>query len=114
MNWELWRLTSEQQKQLEKFLETLLLWNKKMALVSQSDPRQIHTKHFADCLFAGQWVGNARRILDLGSGAGFPGIIFSILCRDASVTMVDSNRKKVSFLVDVIAQARLTNARAIE
>lgn len=85
-----------------------------MALVSQSDARQIQIKHFADCLFAGQWAGGFPRILDLGSGAGFPGIILSILHREATVTMVDSNRKKISFLTEVIARMRITNARAIE
>jgi 16S rRNA (guanine527-N7)-methyltransferase len=100
--------------QLRIYLERLMLWNSRVALVSQTAPREIVCKHFADSLFAARSCGSRDRIIDLGSGAGFPGLVIAIAIPDASVCLVESRRKKASFLNEVIASARVNNALAVE
>lgn len=100
--------------QLRIYLERLMLWNPRVALVSQAAPREIVCKHFADSLFAARSCGSNDRIIDLGSGAGFPGLVIAIAIPEASVCLVESRRKKASFLSEVIGAARVNNARAVE
>jgi 16S rRNA (guanine527-N7)-methyltransferase len=100
--------------QLRIYIERLMLWNSRVALVSQAAPRQIVCKHFADSLFAARRCNDSDRIVDLGSGAGFPGLVIAIAMPEVSVCLVESRRKKVSFLHEVIAAARVNNARPVE
>jgi 16S rRNA (guanine527-N7)-methyltransferase len=101
-------------RQFRIYMERLMLWNSRVALVSQTDPQQIVCKHFVDSLFAALKCEGGDRIVDLGSGAGFPGLVAAIVRPEISVCLVESRRKKVSFLNDVIAAAKVENARAVE
>jgi 16S rRNA (guanine527-N7)-methyltransferase len=107
-------LTDGQVDQLERYLACLLHWNRRISLVSQKDPAVILDKHFADSLHAAETCRGAESLLDVGAGAGFPGLPISIARPDLQVTLVDSSRKKVSFLVDAIRAAGVGNARAVE
>jgi 16S rRNA (guanine527-N7)-methyltransferase len=107
-------LSQARMAQLRIYIERLMLWNSRVALVSQTAPREIVCKHFADSLFAARSCRNSDRIIDLGSGAGFPGLVIAIAVPEATVCLVEARRKKASFLNEVIAAARVNNARAVE
>jgi 16S rRNA (guanine527-N7)-methyltransferase len=91
-------LSATQIDQLRAYLDVLLFWNRKLALVSQSDPRQIIDKHLADSLFAASYCVDGEPVVDLGSGAGFPGVVVAIARPASTVCLVESRGKKVSFL----------------
>lgn len=100
--------------QLCVYMERLILWNPRVSLVARAEPPEIACKHFADSVFATRACKDGDRIVDLGSGAGFPGLVIAILMPTVTVCAVDSRRKKVSFMNEVIATAGITNARAVE
>ncbi len=106
-------LTTEQRTQLRRYLEILLRWNQGMALVSQHDARAIAIKHFADSLIAAAAVRPDDVIADFGSGAGFPGLVIAIVRPTATVTLVESKQKKVSFLLEAIRASGAVNASAL-
>ena len=101
-------------EQLRLYLDKLLLWNQRIALISQNNPVEIACKHFADSLFTAGVCRESEKVVDLGSGAGFPGLVIAITRQPVTVSVIDSKRKKVSFLSDVISSLRLTNAEAVE
>lgn len=103
------RIDVRQQEQLETYLDNLLVWNRRVALVSQSDTTSILQKHVSDCLVAAQYCRGASRVVDVGSGAGFPGIIIALQNPAAHVTLVESRQKKASFLRETVRVASLEN-----
>jgi len=103
-------LTSVQLEQLRTYLATLLVWNRKLALVSQHDPVQIIAKHVADSLFAASRCSDGEAIVDLGSGAGFPGLPIAIARPASRVCLIESRGKKVSFLGEARRAAQIRNA----
>ncbi len=80
----------------------LLQWNRVTNLTTITEPLDVAVKHYVDALAAAPWIGDQVRVLDAGSGGGFPGIPLAILRPGLSVTLVDSVRKKVSFLKHAI------------
>ncbi len=107
-------LTEVQIGQLRRHLEILLLWRRRMALVSQRAPRHIVAKHFEDSLAIVRQVPAAARVADLGTGAGFPGLVIAVACPGADVVLVESKRRKVSFLREVVRLAALGNVEVVE
>jgi len=96
--------------QMRTYLDTLLAWNRKLALVSQRDLTQIINKHVADSLFAAAYCVDGEAVVDLGSGAGFPALPIAI-CRPASrVCLIESRGKKASFLEEARRSASIRNA----
>ncbi|MGH3430560.1 MAG: 16S rRNA (guanine(527)-N(7))-methyltransferase RsmG [Mycobacteriales bacterium] len=104
------RLAEEQVDQLATYLEVLQLWNQKIALVAQKEAAEIICKHFADSLFVAAHCGDAERLIDLGSGAGFPGLPIAIARSATHVQLVESRGKKASFLERVCQIAAIHNA----
>lgn len=101
---------------IERFVELLLAHNKKVNLISrQEDAAAVYERHVAPSfLFVTlERLRVGERILDIGSGGGFPGIINAILLPDSEFVLVDSTRKKVEFLQHVITELDLRNAQAI-
>jgi len=90
-------LTDKQAEQLIGFLDELLSWNKKINLTAIVDRREAIEKHLIDSLTLAPWVGERGRLLDVGSGAGLPGIPLKIAIPTIDVTMVDSVQKKILF-----------------
>jgi len=87
----------------ERYYHELLFWNARMALVSASSPRDVAVKHFCDSLTIAPFIASARgHLLDIGAGAGFPGIPLKIAMDTLSITLVESSRKKSSFLKHVV------------
>lgn len=84
------------QKQ-ERFLSELLRWNQRINLTAITDPGEATEKHIVDSLLLLPFLGETRSLLDMGSGAGLPGIPLQIACPDLEVVSVDSVGKKISF-----------------
>jgi 16S rRNA (guanine527-N7)-methyltransferase len=94
--------------------DELLRWNRKVNLTSITAPEEVLEKHFLDSLAVLPELGNATTLLDLGAGAGFPGLPLRIARPDLSVTLVDSVGKKVAFMKHMIARLGLRpGARAV-
>lgn len=81
-------------------------------LTSITDPEEVKTKHFEDSLTVLEYIKDGDRVLDVGSGGGFPGIPLAIE-KDIDLTLIDSVNKKVVFMNEVIEKLEIENARAI-
>lgn len=97
-------LSDEAKGKFELYLERLLEWNKRVNLVSRADEGRIAERHFLESLALLRLVEfpYEARVLDLGSGAGFPGLPIKILRPDIRMTLLDSKRKRVLFLREVV------------
>lgn len=107
---------SEQQKtQFLQYYELLVEWNSFMNLTAITEFDQVITKHFLDSLSLVKVcdVAQAGRILDVGTGAGFPGMPLAILCPQTEFVLLDALRKRIDFLNEVIADLGLTNVTAV-
>jgi len=92
---------------LERFADRLLAWNAKVSLTSVTEPAEIAEKLFVDSLALLRVVGEARTVLDIGSGPGLPGMALACARPDVEVTCCDSVGKKVAFVKAVSAELRL-------
>jgi 16S rRNA (guanine527-N7)-methyltransferase len=92
--------------------EMLLEWNRKTNLTAITDPMGVAVKHFLDALILSPLVLPDAALLDIGSGAGFPGVPLKILRPSLRMTLIDAKRKKVSFLKHVIRSLGLDNIAA--
>lgn len=97
----------------DRYAEMLTERNEKVNLTAITDPDEIRVKHFTDSLAAIELIKTGATVLDIGSGAGFPGIPLKIARDDISVTLLDSVNKKVAFMNDIIADLGLKNIEAV-
>ena len=89
--------------QLSTYLDLLLRWNARTNLTAIRDPEEIVRRHFGESLFAAEHVPlTAKTLLDLGSGAGFPGLPIQILLPHLRVTLAESQNKKAAFLQEAV------------
>ena len=95
--------------QLSAYLDLLLKWNARTNLTAIRDPQEIVRRHFGESLFAARHLGTPETLLDLGSGAGFPGVPIALLCPEIAVTLAESQHKKASFLREVVRTLQLPN-----
>lgn len=100
-------------QQLTRYLHELLRWNQKVNLTAVVDPVEVVEKHLLDSLAILPELEGRRSLLDLGAGAGLPGLPLALLRPDLSVTLVDSVSKKVGFIKHAAAMLQLRNARAL-
>jgi len=108
------KISREQLEQFELYKENLLDWNQRINLTAITDYTGIWQKHFADCLCLLPLLPKGRiRLIDVGSGAGFPGIPIKIMRPDIEVTLLDSLRKRVNFLEDTICRLSLDGISCI-
>ncbi|GAB6179187.1 16S rRNA (guanine(527)-N(7))-methyltransferase RsmG [Desulfotomaculum defluvii] len=108
-------LLEDQIHSFNTYYELIIDWNKKINLTAITEPREVAVKHFIDsltCLNTIQITPHAK-ILDIGTGAGFPGIPLKIFRPDLSITLMDSLNKRVTFLNEVINNLGLTEIRAL-
>lgn len=106
-------LTKKQYNQFYLYMNTLIEWNKKINLTAITDENEIILKHFIDSLTIEKYINKNSRIIDIGTGAGFPGIPLKIYREDLNITLVDSLNKRVNFLNEVIEKLNLKNIQAI-
>lgn len=105
-------LSAEQQSQIEDYLALLVKWNKVFNLTAVDEPEQMLSRHVADSLSIVAYL-SGDSLLDVGTGAGLPGLIIAIVRPDIQVTLLDSNAKKTRFLQQVKAQLRLSNVTIV-
>jgi 16S rRNA (guanine527-N7)-methyltransferase len=92
----------------------LLLWNRRINLVSQQTSREIVIRHFVDSLTPAPWIERPEGLLiDIGSGGGFPGIPLRIALPGLKLALVESSRKKTSFLAHIVRTLHLDNVTII-
>ncbi len=88
---------------LKVYLDLLLRWNGRTNLTSIRDPREIVQRHFGESLFVARYLPDgAGTLLDVGSGAGFPGLPIALARPDWKVTLAESQGKKAAFLMEVV------------
>ena len=108
-------LTDEELAKFEEYKELLKEYNKKFNLTSITNDNEIYLKHFYDslCIMKAQELLNSSSLLDIGTGAGFPGIPVAIVNKDIKITLVESNKKKCEFLKVVKDSLNLQNVEII-
>ncbi len=106
---------SQEKMTLQKFVDFITLlqkWSKVHNLTALSNTEDILTKHIADSLSIHSYI-KGDRIIDVGTGAGFPGIPLALIFPEKSFTLLDSDRKKIGFLIEVKRVLQLPNVRLI-
>jgi 16S rRNA (guanine527-N7)-methyltransferase len=106
-------ITPEQISLMAAHGAELILWNKKINLTAIVDPLAMAEKHFIDALAVQPFLGREKRMMDMGTGGGFPSIPLKILNPSLGFVLVDSSRKKVNFLKHVIRTLGLKDIEAI-
>lgn len=108
-------LTKEQISKFERYLDFLLEWNSKFNLTAITEKDEIEEKHFLDSLELIKFFEiDNKTLLDVGSGAGFPGIPLAIAKPSTKVTLLEANGKKVSFLQFVKKELNLENVEIVQ
>jgi 16S rRNA (guanine527-N7)-methyltransferase len=106
-------VSRETMDKLNEFAKMMMLWNQSINLVSINDRRDLWLRHMLDCYdFANYLPAGSKKIVDIGSGAGFPGIIIAIYSNHA-VAMIESDKRKVVFLREVIRCLEINNANVV-
>lgn len=106
-------LSASVQDKIIHFLDLLVLWNKSYNLTAIRDPEEMMIKHIADSLAVVPFI-KAHRIIDIGSGAGFPGIPLALFFSETQWTLLDSNGKKTRFLLQAKAELKLSNVEVVQ
>lgn len=109
-------LNQKQIEQFELYYKLLVSWNEKMNLTAITDREEVYVKHFLDSLSFVKTNPPTEdfRLIDIGTGAGFPGIPIKILYPKAHITLMDSLAKRVTFLNEVIEELSLNEEGSIE
>lgn len=108
-------LTSQQLEKLNQFYELLISWNQKMNLTRIIEKEDVYLKHFYDSLTLSKVIDLKQdlTLCDVGSGAGFPGIVLKICFPNLKITLLDSLQKRVNYLNEIIKELDLKNIEAI-
>lgn len=107
------KINDEQIKSFEKYMNLLLEWNEKINLTAITQPEEIKLKHFVDSLTVLKYINDDDKVIDIGTGAGFPGIPLKIMNENTKITLLDSLNKRINFLNIVIETLNLRNIQAI-
>ena len=114
------KLNETQLNQLDTYYKLLVEWNEKINLTAITDPQGVAVKHFADSLSVFNYldIPQNARLIDVGTGAGFPGIVLKIARPDINLTLLDSLKKRFLFLEallnDLALEAEFVQGRAEE
>lgn len=106
-------LTEKQISQFFKYKELVIETNKFLNLTAITDEKEVLLKHFIDSLTINKYISDGASIIDVGTGAGFPGIPIKIIREDVKVTLLDSLKKRVNFLNQVIKELELAEINAV-
>lgn len=108
-------LTKQQEMQLEKYYELLIEENKKTNLTRITEKEEVYLKHFYDSLTITKVIDLTQnlRLIDIGTGAGFPGLVLKIVFPNLNITLLDSLNKRIDFLNKVIKELNLTNIKTV-
>lgn len=106
-------ISEEQIEKFNKYMSFLLEWNEKINLTAITQPEDVKLKHFVDSLTALKYIKDNDKIIDIGTGAGFPGIPIKIMRENTDITLLDSLNKRINFLNIVIENLKLKNIQAL-
>lgn len=106
-------LNEEQLKKLETYKEFLIEYNSHTNLTAIKDEKGIYLKHFYDSLTIYSYIKDQKKVLDIGTGAGFPGIVLAILSPNINFVLLDANNKKINFLKELTKKLKITNVECI-
>ncbi|WP_411169315.1 16S rRNA (guanine(527)-N(7))-methyltransferase RsmG [Clostridium sp. MB05] len=108
-------LSEHQYNQFISYMKLLQEWNEKINLTAITQDEEVIKKHFIDCIkaFKSEAIKNAKTIIDVGTGAGFPGLPIAIMNPNVQVTLLDSLNKRINFLNTVINNLELKNVTTI-
>lgn len=106
-------LFEKEQNQFYEYMQLLLEWNTKINLTAITEPREVLTKHFIDSLSIVPYIEEGAKVLDVGTGAGFPGIPLKIVLPQNHLTLLDSLNKRINFLNEVITSLKLEGIEAV-
>ncbi len=107
--------TEDQLIKLDKFYHLLISWNEKINLTRITEEKDVYLKHFYDSLTITKEIdlSKVNTLCDVGTGAGFPGIVLKIMYPNLKVTLIDSLLKRVNYLNEIIKELELTGIVAI-
>ncbi len=103
----------EKLEDLYKYMQGVLEWNEKINVTSITDEKMFIVKHFLDSLTVSGIIKEKNSIIDIGTGAGFPGIPLKIMNEDKSITVIDSINKKLNIIRDLAEKLKLTDLEII-
>ncbi len=106
-------LTNEQVDKFFHFMDILIEWNEKINLTAITEPNEIIKKHFIDSLTILPYINENNKVIDIGTGAGFPGIPIKIANSNSEITLLDSLNKRLIFIEEVIKVLELKNIGTI-
>jgi 16S rRNA (guanine527-N7)-methyltransferase len=107
-------LTDEQIRLFAQYQACLLEANEYMNLTTITSPEEIAVKHFIDSLSLLTWIKpNKPKVLDIGTGAGFPGLVLKIIKPEIDLTLMDSLRKRILFLIETADRLGLANVHCV-
>jgi 16S rRNA (guanine527-N7)-methyltransferase len=104
-------LSETQLRQFDRYQELLVEWTQKMNLTALTEPKDVAIKHMIDSVsvYDEKWFSEGMSVIDVGTGAGFPGLPLKILCPSLKVTLLDSLNKRVKFLETVVSELGLSD-----
>ena len=94
---------------LQTYLSLLLKWNRRLSLTAIRDPRRIVRELFGESLYLSRLVDLDGHLVDVGSGAGFPGLALKLIAPDLKVTLIESQKRKCAFLKEVARECRFSS-----
>lgn len=100
---------------LSLFMNIMLEWNEKVNLTAITEEKEVYIKHFLDsatCLSTG-YIKDGMKLIDVGTGAGFPGVPVKIIKDNVEMTLLDSLNKRISYLNEVVAKLKLGKVRTV-
>ena len=111
-------VTAQQAEQFQTYMELLLEWNEKMNLTAITEPKAVAVKHFLDSILLLPYLEKGNTLIDVGTGAGLPGVPLKIMRPQIQLTLLDSLNKRLVFLKDVMdhlgLEGEILHARAEE
>ena len=109
------KLNEKQLMQLDRYYQLLIEWNEKINLTRITEEKEVYLKHFYDSLTLSKVIDLTKdiKLCDIGTGAGFPGMVLKIIFPNLQVTLIDSLLKRVKFLNIIIQELELTGIEAI-
>jgi 16S rRNA (guanine527-N7)-methyltransferase len=109
-----WAPDEQQVRSISTYIDLLLKWNRALSLTTIRSPEEIVGRHFGESIFATKLlpVENCR-LVDIGTGAGFPGLALKIASPGVQLTLIESNRKKCTFLSEVVRSLEIRNVQIL-